>query len=291
MNSMKIVHTRAELASALNDLSEGSRALVMTMGALHDGHLSLVRAAQEAADHVIVSIYVNPLQFAPGEDYEAYPRDLQADVARLATVVREGEQEPSVDIVFAPIDEDIYPRAPLVSIDPGPVATIYEGKTRPTHFAGVLQIVHKVFNLVHPDMAFFGQKDAQQLALVRTMVADLNMPIDIRSVPIKRESSGLALSSRNSYLSPEERVQALALSSSLALGVEKANEGASAGQVLSAVEDSLTHAPGIVLDYCALVHPDTFVELGEHETGEGLLAVAAWIGKTRLIDNMEVQLG
>lgn len=190
----ELTRTKTELKDALSNL-EGDVALVMTMGALHDGHLSLVRAAREAAPNVVVSIFVNPLQFGPNEDFEAYPRDLEADLELLDTV--------GVDVVYAPEVEDVYPRTTLVRIDPGPVAAIFEGKTRPTHFAGVLQVVHKVFNLVQPDVAFFGQKDAQQLALIRTMVADLDMPLEIRAVPIKREESGLAMSSRNTYLSEE----------------------------------------------------------------------------------------
>lgn len=287
---MKICTTKRELAQALEQLA-GSKALVMTMGALHEGHLSLVKAAQEAADHVIVSIYVNPLQFAPGEDYEAYPRDLAADVAQLETVKREGVEESSVEVVYAPTDRDIYPREPLVRINPGPVATVFEGKTRPTHFAGVLQIVHKVFNLVRPDIAFFGQKDAQQLALIRTMVTDLDMPVRIEAVPIKRDADGLALSSRNQYLSGEERAAALELSAALRHGVTAAESGAGAAEVLAAATAHISQASGVTLDYLALVHADTFVPFNAGESGLGLLAVAAWVGSTRLIDNMEVGIG
>ena len=286
---MKICTTKHELAQALEQL-EGSKSLVMTMGALHEGHLSLVKAAQEAADHVIVSIYVNPLQFAPGEDYEAYPRDLAADIAQLETVKREGAEEPSVEVVYAPEDRDIYPREPLVRINPGPVATVFEGKTRPTHFAGVLQIVHKVFNLVRPDVAFFGQKDAQQLALIRTMVADLDMPVRIEAVPIKRDADGLALSSRNQYLCAERTV-ALELSAALRDGVQAADRGAAAAEVLAAATDRIRGVCGIRLDYLALVHADTFVPFEDGQTGAGLLVVAAWVGNTRLIDNMEVGIG
>lgn len=287
---MKICTTKRELAQALEQL-EGSKSLVMTMGALHEGHLSLVKAAQEAADHVIVSIYVNPLQFAPGEDYEAYPRDLAADIAQLETVKREGAEEPSVEVVYAPEDRDVYPREPLVRINPGPVATVFEGKTRPTHFAGVLQIVHKVFNLVRPDVAFFGQKDAQQLALIRTMVADLDMPVRIEAVPIKRDTNGLALSSRNQYLCAEERAVALELSAALRDGVQAADRGAAAVDVLAAATDRIAGVCGIRLDYLALVHADTFVPFEDGQTGSGLLVVAAWVGNTRLIDNMEVGIG
>lgn len=277
---MKLTQTKEELRKALGEL-EGSVALVMTMGALHEGHLSLVRAARASAQHVVVSIFVNPLQFGPGEDYEAYPRDLEADMALLGTV--------GVEVVFAPAAEELYPREPLVRINPGPVAALYEGKTRPTHFAGVLQVVNKVLNLVHPDVAFFGQKDAQQLALIRTLVADLDIPVEIRSVPIKREESGLALSSRNAYLNDEERIEALAISQALIVGRDAAARGGAPDSVRALVRRHLEQAPGVTLDYLSLVDPETF---GEIESGtaatRGLLVTAAWVGSTRLIDNMEV---
>lgn len=278
---MQIVHTREELAHALENL-EGTIGLVMTMGALHAGHLSLVQAAKTVSDHQVVSIYVNPLQFAPGEDYEAYPRDLEADCALLETVG-------GVDVVYNPIDDDIYPREPLVRINPGPVATVYEGKTRPTHFAGVLQIVHKVFNLVRPDFAWFGQKDAQQLALIRTMVADLNMPLEIKAVPIKREDSGLAMSSRNQYLSEAEREDALTLSRALSAGVDAAKNGANAPAALAAARAVVDANPNVKLDYLDLVDDETFIPLVG--AGQGRFIIAAWVGATRLIDNMEVTIG
>lgn len=279
----QLVHTKKELAESLAKF-EGDVALVMTMGALHDGHMSLVRAAKEVSPNVVVSIFVNPLQFGPGEDYEAYPRDLDADMELLSTV--------GVDLVYAPTVEDMYPREPLVRIEPGPAATILEGKTRPTHFAGVLQVVHKVFNLVRPRMAFFGQKDAQQLALIRTMVADLDMPVDIRAVPIKRTDEGLALSSRNSYLSENEKIQALALHQALAVGRDSALRGLQAMDVLAAARKHLESSPGVKIDYVELVDPQTFVAV-EHTPADGmtaLLVTAAWVGSTRLIDNMEVEL-
>ena len=282
----EVARTKAELATALASL-EGTSALVMTMGALHGGHLALVRAARETADNVVVSIFVNPLQFGPDEDYEAYPRDLAADLARLGTV--------GGGAVYAPEAAGVYPRQPPVRIDPGPVAALLEGKTRPTHFAGVLQVVHKVLNLVRPDMAFFGQKDAQQLALVRTMVADLDMPVEIRAVPIERDVDGLALSSRNSYLSATQRIEALALSQALVLGKDSAAHGLSAAGVREVALRYLAEAPGVRLDYLALVDPQTFQEIGPDEGAapavrSALLAVAAWVGPTRLIDNMEIEL-
>ncbi len=289
----ELTRTKIELREAVRRL-DGDVALVMTMGALHEGHLSLVRAARQSAPNVVVSIFVNPLQFGPEEDFDAYPRDLEADIALLKTV--------GVELIHAPKVDDVYPREPLVRIDPGPMATIYEGRTRPTHFAGVLQVVHKVFNLVQPDIAFFGQKDAQQLALIRTMVADLDMPVEIRAVPIKRESSGLAMSSRNAYLSEDERIEALALNQALVLGKDAAAHGAGPAAARDVALKYLSEAPGVTLDYLALVDPDTFEDLpgvspnqdAQEETGaekssRGLLVTAARVGPTRLIDNMEVE--
>lgn len=291
----ELTRTKIELRKALRRL-DGDVALVMTMGALHEGHLTLVRAARAEAAHVVVSIFVNPLQFGPGEDFDAYPRDLDADLALLETV--------GVDVVFAPEADEVYPREPLVRLDPGPVASQYEGRTRPTHFAGVLQVVNKVFNLVGPDVAFFGQKDAQQLALIRTMVADLDMPVRICSVPIKRESSGLALSSRNAYLSEDESIEALAINQSLVLGKDAAAHGATPSAARDVVLRYIGQACGVRLDYVALVDPDSFEDLAvqteQHEVpteqrgdrsapSRGLLVIAAWVGATRLIDNMEVE--
>ncbi|UNX56487.1 pantoate--beta-alanine ligase [Georgenia sp. TF02-10] len=253
----------------------------MTMGALHEGHLALVAEARARAEHVVVSIYVNPLQFGPGEDLAAYPRDLEGDLALLAGA--------GVDVVFAPTDAEAYPTEPLVRIDPGPVAQLLEGRTRPGHFAGVLQIVAKVLALVRPDVAVFGQKDAQQLALVRTLVRDLDLGVEIVAVPIRREPDGLAMSSRNAYLSPTERVRALALSRALAAGRDAAGDGPTAA--LAAAREVLDAAEGVTVDYLALVDPDTFLPLPDGATGAGLLAVAARVGPTRLIDNMTVQLG
>ncbi len=271
---MRVARTRAELAEALTPLT-GSRGLVMTMGALHEGHLTLVRRAGELADHVVVAIYVNPLQFGPGEDFDAYPRTLEADLALL---------EPAgVDVVFAPSDAEVYPREPLVRIDPGPVARILEGRTRPGHFAGVLQVVHKVMNLTRPDFALFGRKDAQQLALVTTMVEDLDMGVRIVPVEIVRDDDGVARSSRNAYLSAGERVQARALSRALAAGAAAAAAGGPAAS-LAAARAVLDAADGVDLDYLVLVDPSTFTDLTVGAP-VGLLAIAARVGPTRLIDN------
>ncbi|MDD9206818.1 pantoate--beta-alanine ligase [Georgenia sp. 10Sc9-8] len=277
-----VVRTRAELDRALAGLP-GRRGLVMTMGALHEGHLALVREAHARADHLVVSVFVNPLQFGPGEDYEAYPRDLEGDVALLT-----GE---GVDVVFAPEESEVYPAEPLVRVDPGPVAGVLEGRTRPTHFAGVLQVVHKIFNMVRPDVSTFGQKDAQQLALVRTMVRDLDMGVEVVGVPVRREEDGLAMSSRNTYLSVRERGQALALSRALRAGVAAGRAGASLAEVQRSAQEVLDSADGVEVDYLALVDPDSFLPVTDAAAdGRTLLAVAAWVGPTRLIDNMLVEL-
>lgn len=273
-----VVSTKKELIEALP--ITGSVGLVMTMGALHAGHRQLVDAARKENESVVVSIYVNPLQFAPGEDFDTYPRNLAQDLELLG----------DVDIVFAPTDEEMYPREPLVRVNPGEVATCFEGKTRPTHFAGVLQVVAKVLNLVRPDRAYFGQKDAQQLALVRTMVADLDMRTNIVAVPIVREESGLALSSRNAYLSTEERNLALALVGSLRAAREAAAAGASPEETEKVLSEALEAAEGVAVDYATIVNPDTFQRVSSNAK-QGLGIVAARVGPTRLIDNMEVTFG
>lgn len=271
-----LVKTKKELRERLAQLP-GSIGLVMTMGALHAGHMKLVAQARKECDHVVVSIYVNPLQFGPGEDFDAYPRTLEADLDLLG----------DVDLVFAPSDEEMYGSGPLVRVDPGEMAQKFEGTTRPTHFAGVAQVVTKVINLVRPDKAFFGQKDAQQLALVRLLNRDLDLGTEIVSVPIARSEAGLALSSRNSYLSEEEKTQALALHDALVAAREEGAAGASAAEVEDHLRRRLEEAPGVKLDYAAVVDPVTFGAPGRH----GLAIVAAWVGPTRLIDNLEVTCG
>ncbi len=250
----------------------------MTMGALHEGHRRLVDAARAECDTVVVSIYVNPLQFAPGEDFDAYPRSLKKDLEMLR----------DVDIVFAPSDEDMYERSPLITVNPGDVATRYEGRTRPTHFAGVLQVVAKVLNLVRPDKAYFGRKDAQQLALVKTMVADLDMGVDIVGVPIVRDVDGLALSSRNAYLSSEERSAALAIVRALETARAMGSAGPEAAE--KALTECLSQADGVDVDYATIVDADTFLGVSS-DARYGLAIVAARVGSTRLIDNMEVSFG
>lgn len=275
----QLVTTKKELRERLRG-ARGTVGLVMTMGALHSGHLRLVEAAQQECDTVIVSIYVNPLQFAPEEDFETYPRNLEKDLELL-----EG-----VDYVFAPTDEEMYEREPLVRIDPGEVAARFEGTTRPTHFAGVLQVVAKVLNIVRPDRAYFGQKDAQQLALITTMVQDLDMGIDIVSVPIARDDDGLALSSRNSYLSGEDRKAALALVTALTAARDAAASGSGPEETERILHETLSSADGVSVDYATIVSPKTFHRVSS-TAQNGLAIVAARVGSTRLIDNMEVSFG
>ena len=293
-----LTHTRAELADALTRLP-GTKALVMTMGALHNGHLQLVREARELADHVIVTIFVNPTQFAPGEDFDAYPRTLDADMDALETV--------GADLVWAPSPQDVYPTPVTVSIDPGPIARVLEGKTRPTHFAGVALVCTKVVNLVRPDVALYGQKDAQQLAVLRTVFAQLDIPVRVHAAAIVRAEDGVALSSRNQYLSDDERVRARALSRALRRGIEAAEAWAAPADIVAQCRAVIDAEGGIDLDYIALVDAGTFeilagtqsVPVGEGAgpatlaadgTREGRLLIAAKVGTTRLIDNMEVPL-
>ncbi|MFU8874946.1 pantoate--beta-alanine ligase [Micromonospora sp. SL4-19] len=275
-----LVHTRKELAAARDDLT-GSVAVVMTMGALHSGHETLLRAARERADHVLVTIFVNPLQFGPNEDFDRYPRTLDAD---LEVCRRAG-----ADLVFAPSVADMYPDGqPKVRLDPGPLGDDLEGLSRPGFFHGVLTVVMKLLQLTRPDLAFFGEKDYQQLTLVRRMVRDLDVPVEIVGVPTVREPDGLALSSRNRYLSAEEREAALSLSAALRAGVASAEQGADAGAVLAAAHRGFdSGTAGARLDY--LVLTDTDLEPGP-VAGPARLLIAAWVGATRLIDNAAIPL-
>ncbi|MFF3458715.1 pantoate--beta-alanine ligase [Streptomyces sp. NPDC002730] len=328
-----------ELVPTLDDLGHvldhhavpGRTAVVMTMGALHEGHATLIGAAREHVGRkgfVVVTVFVNPLQFGAGEDLDRYPRTLDADL-RTA-------EEAGADVVFAPSAGEVYPGGrPQVRITAGPMGERLEGAARPGHFDGMLTVVAKLLHLTRPDVAFFGQKDAQQLALIRRMALDLNFPVEIVGVPTVREADGLALSSRNRYLSADERRTALALSRSLfaahdrlaaehalharaeathgtvaraaalsAIGEARAAADAHAvaqagpGCVAAvraaarAVLDEAARAqPPLVLDYLALVDPATFTEVPDDYTGEAILAVAARIGATRLIDNIPLTFG
>lgn len=301
---LSLAHTREELAAAIA-ANEPNRAVVMTMGALHEGHLDLLRRAGAlvgAGGTVVVTIFVNPLQFAPGEDLDAYPRDLEGDVEKLRTVA-ETELQLSQLVVFAPTPEVIYPSGtPQVTINPGPIATVLEGATRPTHFAGVCQVVLNLMHLTRPTWALFGRKDAQQLAIVRAMVRDLSVPLSIEPVDIRRESDGLAMSSRNAYLTPAQRQQALALSQALKAGIAAAENGGDGAAVRQAALAYLANADGVEVDYVAVVGADSFVDLAgaglgldpqkyQPVAGEpALLALAAKVGSTRLIDNTLITL-
>jgi pantoate--beta-alanine ligase len=282
-----LTRTRDEYGVARAGLP-GPVVLVPTMGALHRGHRALLRRAREIAGpdgSVVVSVFVNPLQFGPGEDLGTYPRTPDHDRAVCA--------EEGVAVIFAPDREEMYPAEPLVTVDPGPVGRVLEGSSRPGFFGGVLTVVLKLFQVVRPDVAVFGQKDAQQLALVRQMAADLDLGVEIAAVPIARDPDGLAASSRNAYLSPAERSTALALSRALAAGAVAAAGGPRA--VLAAARAVLDEAakadPPLALDYLALVDPFSFTAAGAGYHGPALLLVAARSGTTRLIDNAPVTLG
>ncbi|HEX6802904.1 MAG TPA: pantoate--beta-alanine ligase [Terriglobales bacterium] len=278
---MKLLTTIAEV----RELSGAARTqasaigLVPTMGALHAGHLSLVRAARAKSELVIATIFVNPTQFGPNEDYAKYPRNLESDLALLQ---REG-----VDVVFAPSVEEMYPAgsaATWVTVEG--MSERLCGKSRPGHFRGVTTVVSKLFHMVEPDFAFFGQKDAAQVAIIRRMVRDLNMQVTIEVCPIVREPDGLALSSRNAYLNPDERRQALTLYRSLMRVREVFEQGEHGSEKLIAcAREEFTRDPGVRLDYFEIVDPDT-LDSQPRITKSALAAVAAFVGNTRLIDNI-----
>jgi pantoate--beta-alanine ligase len=292
---MIVANTRAALAAALGKLARPV-VLVPTLGALHDGHRALLRRARELAGPggtVAVSIFVNPLQFGPNEDFDKYPRTLDAD---LAACDAEG-----VDLVFAPSVREMYPQEQLVRVDPGPTGEILEGEFRPGFFHGVLTVVLKLFSLVRPDTAVFGQKDAQQLVLVRRMSADFGLGIEIEAVPTVRGADGLALSSRNKYLSPEDRAVAPVLYRALAAGAAAASGGP--GAVLAAAQAalgdpvaddtgrSLPAGTSARVDYLALVDERSYAPVQNDDLdfrGTAVLAIAARVGNTRLIDNVIV---
>ncbi|HLQ81846.1 MAG TPA: pantoate--beta-alanine ligase [Brachybacterium sp.] len=250
----------------------GTVAAVLTMGALHDGHLALVQRARELADHVILTDFVNPLQFGPDEDYEAYPRTLDADLALVDGLV---------DVVFAPSVEEMYPvLPPTVSVTAGRAGTILEGAARPGHFDGVVTVVAKLLQLTRPHLSVFGRKDAQQLAIIQRLVADLDLPVRIEPVEIQREPSGLARSSRNAYLGPAGRRKALALSRTIARAMEAAP---SAGAIRAVLEDALERAE-IDWDYAHALDPATLEPIGPEHRGEVLVVLAGVVEGTRLLD-------
>lgn len=277
---MRIAPSIAEVRAAVCDLRASARSLgfVPTMGALHEGHLSLVRAAKAACDSVAVSIFVNPTQFGANEDFAKYPRTFEADCAALE---REG-----VDLLFAPAPEEMYPTGASTFVDVEGVSDRLDGVSRPGHFRGVATIVAKLFHIVGPDRAFFGQKDAAQVAVLRKMVRELNFPLELIVCPTLREPDGLAMSSRNRYLSPEERKQALVLSRALREVERIAASGLiSAEELVHAAQAVLASEPQVRLDYCKIVHPDTLEDISGTRDG-ALVAIAAFVGSTRLIDNV-----
>jgi pantoate--beta-alanine ligase len=252
--------------------------LVPTMGALHAGHLSLVRAAKSRCEVVAASIFVNPTQFGPSEDFAKYPRTFEADCAAL--------EKEGVDFVFAPNVEEMYPRGETTWVTVEGLSERLDGRSRPGHFRGVTTVVSKLFHIIEPDAAFFGQKDAAQLAVIRKMVCDLNFPVEIVGCPIVREPDGLAMSSRNVYLSAEDRAHALVLHRSLRLAEKEFRDGERVAALLSdAARAFIAREPGVRLDYFAIVDPDS-LEPVERITQPALVAVAAYVRSTRLIDNV-----
>ena len=275
-----IADTRAAVAGLRR---KGRRvALVPTMGALHDGHLALVARAHEVADAVVASVFVNPLQFGPTEDFDRYPRTLDADAAALEAA--------GVDLLFAPSVADMYPQGGTqVTVSAGPVGSVLEGSVRPGHFDGMLTVVAKLLHIVGPDVVLFGRKDAQQVYLVRRMITDLDLPVAVEVVPTVREADGLARSSRNRYLAEADRSRALALSAALTAAGAAADHGVD--DALAAARAVLGAVDGIELDYLVAVDPATFQPVDDRYRGPALVLVAARVGGTRLIDNELVSLG
>ncbi len=258
---------------------DGSIALVPTMGALHAGHMALVDEARRRADFVVVSIFVNPLQFGPNEDFDAYPRTLDADVADLANA--------GVDGVFVPSTSEMFPtRDAVTRVSAGPVGDLYEGRSRSGHFDGMLTAVARLFDIVTPDLAVFGRKDAQQLFLVTRMVSERGLPVEIVGIDTVREPDGLARSSRNRFLSPSERRAAVALVRALRAANSAASEGVDAA--LTAARRVIASERLVTLDYCVIVDPETFCVVREEYGGPAVVLVAARVGATRLIDNISI---
>ena len=277
-----VVTTVAELRDAMGAARrEGKKiGLVPTMGALHDGHLSLVRASRSECGFTVVTIFVNPSQFGPNEDLARYPRPFSRDLELLAG---------SADLVFAPGEAEVYPPGFVTSVEVGSVARPLEGEIRPGHFRGVATVVLKLFNMVWPDVAYFGQKDYQQSLVIRRMVMDLNLPIAVRVCPIVREADGLAMSSRNAYLSPDERRRATALFRGLETAAEAVAQGErDATRLAAKIRETLLAAGPLPIDYIAVADPET-LEPVESIRGATLVALAVRIGSTRLIDNAVVE--
>jgi pantoate--beta-alanine ligase len=272
---MKVIETIAGMREARR-LAEGTVGFVPTMGYLHEGHLALVRRAREENESVVASIFVNPTQFGPKEDFKSYPRDTERDLKML---------KPLTDIVFMPSSPEMYPDGFDTWVVPGRVAERLEGAVRPGHFRGVTTVVAKLFNIVRPTRAYFGQKDAQQLAVIKKMVNDLNMNLEIVACPTVREADGLAMSSRNIYLNPEQRRAALVLSKALALVRELWGEGENeAGTIRRRLAELIEKEPLAEIDYISVADPETLKEMHRIKP-PALVSLAVRFGKTRLIDN------
>jgi pantoate--beta-alanine ligase len=281
---MQIISSANDLAAAVSNARQHGKSIsfVPTMGALHDGHLSLVEIAHQQSDFVVVSIFVNPLQFAADEDFEKYPRTLQEDAEQLSAV--------GVDVLFAPDVDGVYPNGDRITQHSGPIGETFEGAARPGHFDGMLTVVARLFDLVKPDLAVFGNKDAQQLFLIRRMVENSNHrwnALQVIGAPIIREEDGLAMSSRNRYLSSDERELAQIISR--ALRAAETASGTPEARVRAA-EQVMATAPAVRLDYVALVNPATFEPIEAGFVGRALLIVAAKVGNTRLIDNLSITI-
>ncbi|ABZ83884.1 pantoate--beta-alanine ligase [Heliomicrobium modesticaldum Ice1] len=281
---MRLIESIREMTAWSREQAREGRTIgfVPTMGYLHEGHLTLMRRAREACDRVVVSIFVNPLQFGAGEDFAEYPRDLIRD-SRLA-------ESAGVDVLFAPSAREMYPKGYHTFVDVERLTEGLCGASRPGHFRGVTTVVCKLFNIVRPDVAYFGQKDAQQLAVIRRMTEDLNLPVSVVGVPIVREADGLAMSSRNVYLSPQERQAALVLSRALARARELIEGGErDVARLRQIITETITAEPLAAIDYVSIVD-NRFIQPVETLAGECLIALAVRIGKRRLIDNMVVEV-
>ena len=277
---MKICNSVEEMRAALRHAKGSTQRIgfVATMGALHEGHLSLVRAAKAQADVVVASIFVNPTQFGPNEDFSRYPRTFESDCQML--------NQEGVDLLFAPSVEDMYPTGAVTYVTVEDLSERLCGKSRPGHFRGVTTVVSKLFNIIGPDLAFFGQKDAAQAAIIRRMVRDLNFPVKVVVSPIVREPDGLAMSSRNAYLDAGQRKSALVLSRALSRVKAAFDKGEqTAAKLIDVGIRVLKSEPGAQLDYLEIVDPET-LEPVEFVRGSALVAVAAFVGTTRLIDNV-----
>ncbi len=281
---MVVLKTIAETRDACARFRAAGKTLglVPTMGSLHQGHLSLVRAAQASCGAVAVSIFVNPTQFGPKEDFAAYPRALAEDCRIL--------DDAGVDLIFAPSSEEMYPGGASTFVEVAGLSERLDGASRPGHFRGVATVVAKLFHIFSPERAFFGQKDAAQVAVLRKMVRDLDFPVQLDVCPTVREPDGLALSSRNRFLNGEQRRQALVLSRALLAVQRQVQAGEKdSGKLLGMAMEILKEEPGVKVDYCHIVNPDTLEDVGDVGHG-GLVAVAALVGTTRLIDNLLVRV-